>query len=200
MARDAVVGVTGKYCAGKSTVSAALDARGFEELDADALAHIALDELHEEVAVVFGRQMVRADGSVDRKALGRLVFGDRGGRRRLEDMLHPAVVEMVEHAVAGRSGAVVINAVFLVRAGFHRLCDVVFWVSAPWWVRLGRGLRRDGFSVRAVLRVMRAQNGLRRRTALAQHPRVVTIRTRRGQAAMERQLGRALAAVWRPRE
>ena len=198
--RGAIVGVTGKYCAGKSTVSAALDARGFVELDADAFAHVALEHRRDEVVALFGNDVLRPDGSVDRKALGQSVFADAERRRQLEELLHPPVARMIERQVAERSGPIVINAVFLVRAGFHRLCDVVLWVAAPWWLRLSRGTRRDGVSVRSALRVMAAQKTPRRGSAHAQHPWVVTIRSGSGLASMDQQVGRVLAAVWQKRE
>ena len=195
-----VVGVTGKYCAGKSTVAAALTARGFAELDADSLTHVALQEHRDQVVALFGEQVLTADGQLDRRALGARVFRDADKREQLEQLLHPLVARAIEEQVATRQTPVTVNAVYLVRAGLHRLCDAVLWVAAPWWKRLARALRRDRVSVGRALRVMKAQRGLRRRDARADSRGFTVIRAGRGLRALDRQVGAVVASLWRGQE
>ena len=192
-----VVGVTGKYCAGKSTVAAALAARGFAELDADALTHVALREHRNEVVALFGEEVLATDGEVDRRTLGSRVFADSQKREQLERLLHPAIAGAIEERVSRQETPVTVNAVYLVRAGLHRLCDVVLWVAAPWWTRLARALRRDGHALRRVLRVMRAQHGLRLRGARTNSRDVVLIHAGCSLRALDRQVGRVVASLWR---
>lgn len=195
-----VVGVTGKYCAGKSTVAAALSARGFAELDADALTHLALQERREELVALFGDDVLGADGDVDRRALGALVFADAKQRERLERLLHPMIAAAIEDRVSARETPITVNAVYLVRAGLHRLCDAVLWVAAPWWTRLARALRRDRHTLRHVLRVMRAQRGLRRRDARTHSREFVVIHAGRSVRALERQVSGVVASLWRSQQ
>ena len=195
-ARVPVVGVTGKYCAGKSTVAAALAARGFTELDADRLTHVALRDHRDEVVALFGKGVLDRDGQVDRRALGAQVFADAAKRGALERLVHPAVATAIEEQLASRHTPMTINAVYLVRAGLHRLCDAVLWVATPGWRRMVRALRRDGVSVARVLRVMVAQRGLRWSDTRTRASEVVVIRAGRGLQALDRQVGRVVASLW----
>ena len=93
------VALTGGIATGKSHVRARLDALGIPTIDADELARRALQPgTAGETAVRsrFGAAVLGPDGTVDRAALGRLVFADPSARRDLEAILHPAVYEAIE--------------------------------------------------------------------------------------------------------
>ena len=91
-----VIGLTGGIASGKSTAAVQLQARGAHRIDADALAHRVYQpgsEAHASVVEAFGPEVVAADGSIDRSALGQSVFGlpekleqalGRGGKRVFE--------------------------------------------------------------------------------------------------------------------
>ena len=142
-----VVGIAGRYCAGKDTVAEYLANQGFDVIDVDKTGHKSLEELAGRIATAFGPEVLAADGSIDRKALGGIVFRSSIERKRLESILHPAMVAKVESLLEGASGRAVINAAILFRMGLHRLCDVVIVVSAPFWMRLRRALHRDRLSL-----------------------------------------------------
>lgn len=134
---------------------------GFTVVDVDRLGHRALGERQSEVVEAFGRTVMASGGGIDRKALGEIVFADRTALRRLEAIIHPRMVEMVEEEIERSSGAsVVVNAAILFQMGLHRLCDRVLWVSSPLLVRIARGLKRDRLSPRQVLRRIWAQRKL----------------------------------------
>lgn len=101
-----VIGVAGKYCAGKSTVTDILAGDGYRVIDVDRLGHEALARRVDDVRHTFGDEYIGADGAVDRTRLGSLVFRDREAMRRLEGIVHPEMVEMVrERLAAGTRGA-----------------------------------------------------------------------------------------------
>jgi dephospho-CoA kinase len=157
-----VLGLTGRYCAGKDAAARILERKGFRVLDVDRIGHDVLEERREEVAAAFGTGVRRADGSIDRQALGRLVFADPPALARLEAILHPSMVERVRalaacEAQAGRDVAV--NAAILRHMGLDRLCDAVLEVRACAARRFLRGLRRDRLGPAEVLRRMRSQAG-----------------------------------------
>jgi dephospho-CoA kinase len=175
-----VVGVAGKYCAGKSTVTGILADAGYGVIDVDRLGHEALARRAADVRATFGEDYLLADGSVDRKKLGALVFRDRAALRTLEGIVHPEMVQMVRERLEARSedsgrggdsgrsavgagvsqpaggeGAnpdVVVNAALLFPMGLDSLCDLVLWVKAPLLTRLRRARRRDGLPVPDILR------------------------------------------------
>jgi len=161
-----VLGLTGPYCAGKDAAARVLERRGFRVLDVDAIGHEALEDLRGEVAEAFGPGVLRADGSIDRRALGRVVFADPAALARHEAIVHPAMVERVRSLAAGERAAgrdVAVNAALLRHMGLDRLCDAVLEVRACFPVRLLRGLRRDRLGLAQVLRRMGAQHRQSRR-------------------------------------
>jgi len=139
------IGITGPIGCGKSTVARWLAERpGIEVIDADAVAREVLAPGTPETAAVyrrFGSELAGADGSLDRAALGRVVFADPAALRDLEAIVHPAVRPRIIAAVAAATGrgalAVVIEAIKLVEGGLAELCDEV------WLVRCDPAVQRD---------------------------------------------------------
>jgi dephospho-CoA kinase len=130
------IGITGPIGCGKSTVAGWLRDLGAVVVDADVLAREVVEPgqpAFEGVVGRFGRSIVRADGSLDRSALGRIVFADAAALGDLEAIVHPAVRPRVGSAVAAaeRAGApaVVIEAIKLVEAGYAAECDEVWLVT-----------------------------------------------------------------------
>lgn len=161
-----VVGVTGKYCAGKSTVAEILEAHGYTQIDVDRFGHQALQTEWRQVAERFGADVVRADGEIDRAALGRIVFSNEEALADLESILHPSMVRMVEAHIAeirsNRPDAqVCVNAAILFKMGLDRLCDTVIWVDAPVLQRIRRARERDRLPWHQLLRRVYTQRALR---------------------------------------
>jgi len=143
--RPLLVGLIGPIGSGKSTVSGWLAERGAVVIDADVLAREAMTRrgpVAEEVIATFGPGFRRPDGSIDRAALGRLVFADPDRLAELESIVHPAVARLQDEAmrVAEAAGApvIVLEAIRLVEAGFAERCDEVWLVECDPAVQLDR--------------------------------------------------------------
>jgi dephospho-CoA kinase len=145
------IGLTGPIGCGKSTVAGWLRELGAVVVDADVLAREVVEPgepAFEAVVGRFGPAIVRSDGSLDRSALGRIVFAHPVALADLEAIVHPAVrpriVAAVEAAEQSGAAAVVIEAIKLVEAGYAAECDEVWLVTCdPATQRsrlLGRGL------------------------------------------------------------
>src|SRR5215475_12130637 len=92
--RFLLVGLTGSIATGKSTVSRMFAHLGARVLDADQLAREVVmpgQPAYLKIVEEFGPQVVQEDGTLDRKALGAIVFADPGKRKRLEEITHPAI-------------------------------------------------------------------------------------------------------------
>ncbi|HEY2916678.1 MAG TPA: dephospho-CoA kinase [Candidatus Limnocylindrales bacterium] len=129
------IGLTGPIGCGKSTVAAQLGGYGLVLVDADDVAREVVEPGStgfDAVVAAFGRELVTADGSLDRAALGRVVFADPEALRRLERIVHPLVrPKILERAIdADTDGApgVVIEAIKLVEGGLATMCDEVWLV------------------------------------------------------------------------
>jgi dephospho-CoA kinase len=155
------LGLTGRYSAGKDTVARLLEARGWRVLDADRINHEILAAHAGEIIDAFGPGIKAADGGVDRRALGRIVFADPGERTRLEGIVYPLITARIRGLLAETSVDTVINAPLLHRAGLHLICDAVLFVHVPAVVRLVRAMRRDRLSLRDAVRRLRSQKDVR---------------------------------------
>ena len=148
-----VIGVAGGIASGKSTVTRVFERLGARVLDADAIGHELLrtDGLRDRIRGIFGEAVLTPEGEVDRRALGRLVFGDEQARQRLNRLVRPAIRAEIRRRIAGMrgegyDGAVVVDAPLLVDTGPTDLTDRVILVTAPAVTRKDRIIRRSGLS------------------------------------------------------
>jgi dephospho-CoA kinase len=134
--RTVVIGLTGPIGCGKSTVAGWLAELGARVVDADEVAREVVEPGTPELRAVieaFGPEVIRADGTLDRAALGRIVFADPVALGRLETIVHPAVrpriLARIEAARRAGAPAVVVEAIKLVEGGLAALCDEVWLVA-----------------------------------------------------------------------
>ena len=131
-----VAGLTGSIASGKSLVSAELERLGARIVDADLIAREvvapgspALGEIAEE----FGQSVIRADGGLDRAALGGIVFSDAEKLKALNRITHPRIIarqrEMIEEIKKEPADPlIIVDAAILIEAGEHKNMDAVIVV------------------------------------------------------------------------
>jgi dephospho-CoA kinase len=124
-----VIGLTGNIACGKTAVGHMLLTLGAERyIDADAIVHRLYEPgqaIASRVEQAFGTSVIATDGSVDRKALGTIVFQDAQALKRLESIVHPAVGEalLAELARVSPAGIAIIDAVKLLEGDSGALCQ-----------------------------------------------------------------------------
>ncbi len=176
-----VVGLTGGIGSGKTTVSQMLEKLGASVIDADAIVH----ELQtpgspalEEIAAAFGAELIRSDGSLDREALGAIVFRDPDTRQRLNSIMHPKLgVEVARRLAAARnSGAplVVLDIPLLFegrRTGRGGASlpdfDATVVVYVPEGLQIERQLQREDYGGEEARRRIRSQLSLEEKKGMA---------------------------------
>jgi len=148
-----IIGLTGSIASGKSAVSAILREIGAPVIDADAIVHELQrpgTEVTAAIAREFGPGVLRPDGSLDRAALGRIVFADADRRRTLELIVHPAVRAEIGRRIADlrREGrpAVVLDIPLLYESGWERLVDEVWVVYVDRATQKARLMARNGLT------------------------------------------------------
>ena len=164
--RTVRIGITGPIGCGKSQVVRWLAELGVDVVDADGVARSVTapgHPAHDAFLRRFGPAVAAPDGTLDRAALGRLVFADPAALRDLEGIVHPAVrpriVEAIEAAERAGAPAVAIEAIKMVEAGLAATCDEVWVVTCDAAVQrqrlIARGMPPDDAEQR-----MAAQAGL----------------------------------------
>jgi dephospho-CoA kinase len=158
------IGLTGGIASGKSTVGRLLLQRGLPLLDADAYAREALAPGSPGAAAVLARY-----GTLERAALGRIVFADAGERRWLEQLVHPRVRErfVAELERLAAEPAVVLMIPLLFEAALEELCSEIWLVDCNEDQQLQRLLARNGLSEAEARARIAAQWPLARKRPLA---------------------------------
>jgi len=159
------IGLTGGIGSGKSTAAARLAELGATVIDHDLLARQAVAPGSDGLALVaaeFGADVVGRDGTLDRPALGAIVFADPEARTRLNAIVHPIVRRLADDAEAAvrtdDPGAVVVHEIpLLVETGQTADFDLVLVVHASEEVRVERLMRERGLSRVQALARIRAQ-------------------------------------------
>ncbi|MGI8687420.1 MAG: dephospho-CoA kinase [Thermomicrobiales bacterium] len=156
-----IIGLTGNIACGKSTVRGMLAEHGAATLDADALVHdlyMPGDPVYRAVVEAFGADILGMDAEIDRRVLGRKVFGDPAALARLEGLTHPAVIERTwAWAARQTTPVVVVDAVKLIEAGIADGCNAVWVVTCPREEERRRLMTRPGMSAAEADRRLAAQ-------------------------------------------
>jgi dephospho-CoA kinase len=166
------IGLTGGIASGKSTVADRLAQRGAVIIDSDLLAREVVAPGSAGLRAViarFGEQVLAADGSLNRAALGSIIFDDPQARRDLEAIIHPAVrARATELSAAAAPGSVVVQVIpLLVETGQSDAFDQVWVVDADPAVQRTRLQQRDGLSPAEAQARLQAQASRAQRLAVA---------------------------------
>ncbi|NPA24548.1 MAG: dephospho-CoA kinase [Deltaproteobacteria bacterium] len=163
--RHLLLGVTGGIAGGKSTVSQMLAELGSPLIDFDEIARRVVEpgtEGYRQIVDYFGRQVLADDGTLDRKKLSDIVFGDLEKRKKLESFTHPPIYEEffreIEEITAREPEAIIQVAVpLLVELNLQYLFDRILVVEVPVATQLERLMARDGISREAAEKIIQAQ-------------------------------------------
>ena len=150
-----LIGLTGGIGAGKSTVSDYLKQKGYPVLDADLVAREIVEpgtETLSELSRTFGEEILNPDRSLDRGALAKIAFSDPENKKKLDQIMHGKVIEiLLSRAKAMTEEPVVfIDVPLLFETGMDRYMDQVLLVDADEDVRIQRVMERDGSSMEDV--------------------------------------------------
>ena len=169
------VGLTGGVATGKSTVAKMLERCGALVIDADVLAHQVMEPgkpAWRAIVKTFGKAVVNPDRTINRPALGAMVFRNRAKLRLLEKIIHPRVAReqarLTRLAARKDPHAVVIYDVpLLYEAGIDARVDKVIVVTADRETQISRLKTRNGFTRAEAIRRIRNQWPLRNKVAAA---------------------------------
>ena len=160
-----IIGVTGGVGAGKSTVLNYLEKRyGAKLILADLVGHEVVEpghEAYEQVVKVFGQEIVSEDKTIDRKALGAIVFADEKKRMILNRIIHPAVrqeiLRRLEEAKLSHLSSTVVEAALFLEENYDAFCDETWYIYTDEKIRRQRLKESRGYSDERIDQIFRSQ-------------------------------------------
>lgn len=171
-----IIGLTGFYCSGKSTAERYLrEDFGFYVIDMDKIGHKAhtLPEVKAQIAKQFGTQMIDNNGCINRKLLGALVFSDKKQLDKLNLLMRPFLLQLLEEELnQHKNENIIISAALLFDAGLNSYCDRIFVVRSALWKIFIRAWKRDRHSPLRTWRTLRSQ---KLKEFINQHAKTVDI-------------------------
>ena len=160
-----IIGVTGGVGAGKSTVLNYLEkCYGAKLILADLVGHEVMEpghEAYEQVVKVFGQEIVSEDKTIDRKALGAIVFADEKKRMILNRIIHPAVrqeiLRRLEEVELLHLSYVVVEAALFLEENYDAFCDETWYIYTDEKIRRQRLKESRGYSDERIDQIFRSQ-------------------------------------------
>jgi len=170
-----LVGLTGGVATGKSTVAKLFKQCGAVVIDADELAHEVVKPgkpAWREIVKTFGKTVLNADSTLNRRELGAVVFRNRTKRRRLECIIHPRVAReqiRLTNAIAHKhpTAVVIYDVPLLFEAGIDKRVDRTIVVTADRKTQIARLKKRNDLSRTEAIRRIRSQIPLSKKIHLA---------------------------------
>jgi dephospho-CoA kinase len=166
-----LIGLTGNIATGKSTVLEMLKRLGARVIDADALVHqlmVKETPVWQAILDEFGEGILASEDEIDRGKLGAIVFADAEALERLEAIIHPAVTACVDELIRqATEPVVVVEAIKLIEAGWHRAYDALWVVTCSKEQQLERLMRTRKLSQEEALLRIEAQPPQEDKVALA---------------------------------
>ncbi|HOA40547.1 MAG TPA: dephospho-CoA kinase [Halanaerobiales bacterium] len=168
-----IIGLTGGIASGKSTVSAYLAELGAIIIDADKIAHEIMEKgkpAYRKIIEAFGREILAANGEIDRSRLGKIVFNDREKKRLLEEITHPQIIKEMREKIEenrGQNKIIVLDVPLLFEAGLEKMVDESWLVYVDRETQLERLMARDGLSYQEANKRIKSQLSLEKKRELA---------------------------------
>ena len=167
-----VIGLTGGIACGKSAVSRVLSGLGADVIDADLVGHEILSAgqaAHAQVVQAFGEEILNAQGEIDRKRLGAIVFAEKKKLLQLNSITHPHIINNIVKQIEAGNGIMILDAALLFETGLDALCDEVWLVMAKREEQIRRILLRDHLTRQEAERRIQSQGDYAQKSEKAKH-------------------------------
>lgn len=159
-----IAGLTGGIASGKSTVSSIFRSFGVEIADADITAKkiSEREDVLQEIGKIFGKDVLSAEGQIDRVKLKEVVFSDKNKLIQLNNIIHPKVMEEFKKIKENtpKNDIIIFDIPLLFEAGMDKMCDTVILVYADREMQIERIKARDGVSRELAEKIIDAQMSL----------------------------------------
>jgi len=166
-----IIGVTGSFGSGKSTVARMFGSLGAKVIDADRIARRLIrpkTKIYKKIIDSFGREILKANFLIDRHKLADIVFNNSQRLNRLNGIIHPEVIRVIKNQIkTGGPRTVVLDAPLLIEAGLAGEADKIVVVKLNSKEQIRRLLNDSSMSKSEILKRIKAQMSLRHKIRLA---------------------------------
>ena len=161
------IAVTGPMAAGKNYICSQMEKEGWSTIDADLLVHDAIELVKDRILDTFipyaeqqNLKLKKEDGSIDRRALGQLLFSFPDLLKEQESMVYPIITKWINDFIAEHDKTIINATVLYKTPELLNRCSKVIFVTAPFWTSLRRARHRDHLPYRQIFRRFHAQRHL----------------------------------------
>lgn len=166
-----IIGITGSFGSGKTTVAKVFKSLGAEVIDADRIAHRIIkpgSKIYKKIVNTFSKDILKNNNGIDRYKLAHIVFNNKNLLGRLNKIMHPEIIRIMENQLrSAKSRLIVLDAPLLVEAGLKEWVDKLVVVKINKRVQLERLLDKTSLSKTAILKRIKCQLPLEEKVRIA---------------------------------
>jgi dephospho-CoA kinase len=166
-----IIGLTGSFGSGKTTVARSFSTLGAKVIDADKIAHsliIPRGAVYKKIVSVFGKDILDKNKRIDRVKLGRIVFFDKKLLFKLSRIIHPEVIKIIKNKIRdSKSRLIVLDVPLLIESGLNKIADKVIVVKAMRYKQIERIKNKTHLSKAEILKRIKNQMPLRQKEHFA---------------------------------
>ncbi|WP_349669042.1 dephospho-CoA kinase [Lacrimispora sp.] len=156
-----VIGLTGGVGAGKSLVLTILRTKyNAEVMEADKVAHELMEPGEEgyfRIKETFGEAILNSDGTINRTALGKVIFDNESAREQINSMIHPLVWKRIRQKISASQAGLIVVEFAIMGEEAEDIYDEMWYVHASEEVRMRRLLKNRGYSKERSEKMIRSQ-------------------------------------------
>ena len=156
-----ILGITGSFGSGKSTVAKMFALHGARLIDADKIAHNVIKPgniAYKKIIVGFGKGILDKNSRIDRKMLARIVFNDKKLLQKLNKIVHPQIIGIIKKQIKNAGAkAIILDAPLLIEAGLKGLVDKIIVVKISKEKQIRRLIKNTSLGRVDILKRIRSQ-------------------------------------------
>ena len=165
--KQSIIAVVGPMAAGKNYICSQMQKEGWAAIDADLLVHDAIELVKDKILKTFipyaeqqNIKLTNEDGSIDRRALGRLLFSFPELLAVQESIVYPIITQQIDNFINGHDKTIINATVLYKTPELLQRCEKIVFVTAPFFTRLRRARSRDHLSYNQIFKRFHAQRNL----------------------------------------
>lgn len=166
-----VLGITGGFGSGKTTVTTIFKSKGAQVIDADSIAHRLIkpkSPIYKKIIATFGASILKKNKTIDRHKLGNIVFSNKNLLKKLNRIMHPKIIGIIKNRIKiSRARLIVLDAPLLIETASRKLIDKLIVVKITRKKQLERIMKKKPLSKADILMRIRHQIPLRNKIRIA---------------------------------